>query len=104
MGDGKSDFVKTLQSIQDENPDAPYRFNFVDASKAGDFASAFEVPAGEDFSLVMMNVRKKRYARLVRSFSQMNVEDFVDNILKGKERTAKVDAIPEVFAAGKDEL
>ena len=74
------------------------------ASRARAFADAFGVSGDVEATLVLMAPKKNRFKTMFGVFDKEHVTEFLDNVAKGKVRTASVKPFPQFPGETKDEL
>ncbi|GAQ79599.1 hypothetical protein KFL_000340030 [Klebsormidium nitens] len=91
--------VDTLKQVAQLNPLGPVSYAWVDVTSAPGFAYQLGLSRSDAPTVVLLNAKKMRYARLEGAFNVRTLTAFADGVVSGKIGVSKLDALPTFAAA-----
>lgn len=83
--------VDTLKQVAQINPLGPVSYAWVDVSSAPGFASQLGLSLSNAPTVVLLNAKKMRYARLEGVFNVRTLTAFADGVVSGKIGVSKLE-------------
>jgi hypothetical protein len=89
--DTLSSHIDTLKQVAQINSLGPIAYAWVNIAAAPGFASQLGLSPSDAPTVVLLNAKKMRYAKLEGGFSARALERFVDGVVSGKTAVSTLD-------------
>jgi protein disulfide-isomerase A6 len=104
MAQGRNDYIALVKDLAKDFRGKPMQFLWTEAGAQPELETALDLSNYPSMGVVQVNKQASSALRL--SWSKKNIKSYLDGLISGSERLAKLGSIPKVFTVpawdGKD--
>jgi len=96
---GRNEYLGTLKALAEKNKRKPFTYVWTEAAAQPELEKVLGIGGFGYPALSVVKVEKKRYATMVRAFTQEAVSEFLGRLFNGQEKTSDFNAASSIIVS-----